>query len=153
MVIVGVEEPVERSGSGVVGPVGLDVGPLLEQGPVEPFDLPIGLGAAGQNPHVLHTEPCEGVTEGDGTGVGESVVGHHGLDGDAVVGEERVRPQVEGGTLVARLVREDLRVGEAGVVVDDGVDEVVAAATPVGPPVRTPYFFTPNMVCPGRFIS
>ncbi len=47
VVIVGVEEPVERSGAGVVGPVGPDVGPFLEQGAVEPFDLAVRLWPAG----------------------------------------------------------------------------------------------------------
>ena len=128
VVIVGVEEPVERSGAGVVGPVGPHVGPFLEQGPVDPFDLPVGLGAAGPDPHVLHVEPCEGVTEGDGPGVGERVVGHHGLDGDAVVGEEPVCTCVERRARVARLVRGGSQSREAGVVIDHGVDEMAPRA-------------------------
>ena len=97
-VIVGVEEPVERSGAGVVGPVGLDVGPFLEQGPVEPFALSVRLGPAGADPHALHAQLRQGLTEGDGFGAGVRIVDHHGLDADTVGGEERVRPRVKAGT-------------------------------------------------------
>ncbi len=96
VVIVGVEKPVDRAAAGVIGPLGPDVGPFLEQGPVEPFDLAVRLRPAGPNPHVLHAQVRQGLTEG------------HGLDVDAVCGEERVRPRVEAGTRVAGLVREDL---------------------------------------------
>ena len=117
---------------------GPDVGSSLEHGPVGPFGLPVGLGAAGPDPHVLHAQAGEGVAKDDGTGVGERVIAHHRLDVDAVVGEERVRTRVDASARVARLVGRDFRVHETGVIIDHGVDGVVAAATPVRPPVRTP---------------
>ena len=86
---------------------------------------------------MLHPEACKGVAEGDGAGVCERVVGHDGLDVDALASEEPVRTRGEGGALVAQLIWKDLWVGETGLVIDGRVDEVVAAATPAGPPVRT----------------
>ncbi len=105
---VGVEEPVERSDTGVVGPVGPDVGPFLEQGAVEPFNLAVRLWPAGPDPHVLYAELRQGLAAHDRPSVGECVVGQDGLDVDAVCDEERVRPRVEGGTGVAGLVGGDL---------------------------------------------
>ena len=114
VVIVGVEGPVECSGGGAVGPVGPDVGPFLEQGPVELFDLAVRLGSAGPDPHVLHAEFRQCLAACDGFGVGERVVCHHGLDVDAVCGEERVRQRVDTRAGVAGLVREDLAVRRVG---------------------------------------
>ena len=108
VVIAGVEGPVERSGAGVVGPVDPDVGPFLEQGPVEPFDLPVHLGPAEPDPHVPHAQFREGLTGDDGVCGGEGVVGHHGLDVDAVGGEERLGPRVEADAGRPGLVRKDL---------------------------------------------
>jgi len=67
-----------------------------------------------------------------------SVVGHHGLDLDAGVGEERAGASPEPGGRLAALVAEDLRIGESAAVIDGVVQEgvphpAVAIATPVGP--------------------
>lgn len=46
----------------------------------------------------------------------------HVFDGDAVDGEEPVRPLPEGDRAVPAFVGQDLAVGQAGVVVNSGVD-------------------------------
>ena len=78
--------------------------------------------------------------------VAGSVVGHHSVDGDAVVGEPLVGSECEPGCGDCLLVVEVLDVGEAGVVVDGGVDVVVAKSgsflagavrAPVGPAVAS----------------
>ena len=47
VVIVGVEPGGERGAAFGFGPVGAGVGPFLEQGAVEPFDLAVGLWPVG----------------------------------------------------------------------------------------------------------
>ncbi len=47
VVIVGVQELGVGRGALVLAGVGTGVGPFFEQGPVEPFDLSIGLGPVG----------------------------------------------------------------------------------------------------------
>ncbi len=44
VMIIGGEEPVERSGASVVGRLGAHVCLVLKQSAVEPFDLAVGLG-------------------------------------------------------------------------------------------------------------
>ena len=57
------------------------------------------------------------------------VVGNDPLDADAVAGVERGGTGEETGAGGALLVVEDLGVGEAGVVIDGGVDVVIAQPT------------------------
>src|SRR5690242_14870422 len=61
--------------------IGAGVGPLLEQGAVEPLDLAVGLRPIGPRPLVRDL-----VAEGGGEqlgAVGRAIVGEHPLDGDA----------------------------------------------------------------------
>jgi hypothetical protein len=58
--------------------------------------------------------------------VAEAVVGHQPLRDDALLGEEDERALDEAGDRRCLLVGVELDVGEAGVVVDDRVREVVA---------------------------
>jgi hypothetical protein len=60
--------------------------------------------------------------------VGEGVVGQHPLDGDVMAGEEHPGPAEKPGTAVAALIGQDLGIGQAGVVVDGGMDIVIARA-------------------------
>src|SRR5690606_5407738 len=61
--------------------------------------------------------------------VGEGVVGHHSLDpGDAHGGEVDSCPPQEPGAGLGPFVGVDLAVGPAGVVIDHGVDVVIANA-------------------------
>lgn len=86
VMIIGGEEPVERSGASVVGLArrARMPSPQAECGrTVRPCRWS---GACGGGPHVLHAHVRQGVTEHDGLDLGERVVGHHGSDVDAVRG-------------------------------------------------------------------
>jgi hypothetical protein len=89
---------------------------------VEAFDLAVGLGSVGPGSLGLDVEVGAGVPPGVRL-VGRSVVGEHAFDGDTAVGEPGDSPlqHTDGG--VGLLVGADLGVGDAGVVVDDGVQE------------------------------
>jgi hypothetical protein len=58
--------------------------------------------------------------------VAAAVIGQDALDADAAGGEPRVRAVQERGCGRRGLVIVDLGVGQAGVVIDRGVDEAVA---------------------------
>src|SRR5690606_30047353 len=67
------------------------------------------------------------VDEGAAVAVGEGVVGHHPLDaGDAHGGEVGRCPAQEPRAGLGLLIVVDLAVGQAGVVIDHGVDVVIA---------------------------
>lgn len=68
---------------------------------------------------------CEGVVPEEGLVAG-AVVGQDSFDGDVVAFEEGVCAGPEGGGRLLALVGKDFAVGEAGVVVDCGVDVAVA---------------------------
>ena len=134
VVVVGVEEVWQGCASFGVAGVGAEVGPFVEQGAVEAFDLAVGLRPVGAGEFAGRAEFGQGLAPGDALAVGPGVVGQHALDpGDAEGGEEGRCPAQEvcaGGGL---LVGVDLAVGEAGVVVDCGVDVVEAHAASGGP--------------------
>jgi hypothetical protein len=89
------------------------------EGSVEAFHLAVLPGAVGSDGDVLGIEPDEGFGEGSAFGVAPVVVGHDGLDPvDAVISEEGGRSGQESRRGGALFVREDLRVGKPGVVVD-----------------------------------
>jgi hypothetical protein len=74
-VIVGVEPAGEGGDSFSLGAVGPCVGPFLQHGAVEPFDLAVGLGAVGAGALVLDVR-----AQGSGEGVGAvavPVIGQH----------------------------------------------------------------------------
>jgi hypothetical protein len=60
--------------------------------------------------------------------VADPVVGEHAVDGDAVQGEPVVGAPPEASAALGALVAQDLDVGQPRVVVDRGVQVVVAAA-------------------------
>jgi hypothetical protein len=64
--------------------------------------------------------------------VADPVVGQYPGHGDAVEGEPAVGAAPEPGPDLRPLVAEQLHVGQAGVVVDRGVQIFLAASTPVG---------------------
>src|SRR5205807_5857940 len=76
----------------------------------------------------LPSPECGRGLEVSGQSVVLGVVGHHRIDPDAMVGHEFKCPPQEGSTGGGQLVLEHLGVGQAGVVIDHRVDEVVAAA-------------------------
>ena len=125
VVVVGVEERFEDFGAvGVVG-VGPQVGPLVQQGAVEAPGLSVRLWPVGAGAFVSDACGLERLVPDAGAVTG-AVVGQYALDGDAEVGEERLCPAPESGGGLLAFVGEDLAVGQAGVVVDGGVDEAVA---------------------------
>src|SRR5690606_4741924 len=71
----------------------------------------------------------QGLVDVAAVAVGEGVVGHHPLDaGDAHGGEVDSCPAQEPGAGLGPFVVVDLAVGQAGVVIDHGVDVVIADA-------------------------
>jgi hypothetical protein len=69
--------------AGGVGPVQPLIGPLLEQGPVEPLHLPIGLWPIGSGALVVDAGVGQRGSE-QAAAVADAVVGQHPGDGDAV---------------------------------------------------------------------
>src|SRR3954468_2259116 len=117
----------QRSGAAVRGGVGLSVGPFAQGGLDKALGLAICLGRIGLGPDVLETEIAAGRAEGLGAKAG-AIVGHHTGNRDAkvrVVGDRRLE---EGDRALLLLVREDLREGHAGGVVDADVDELPSDA-------------------------
>src|SRR6201999_3658656 len=96
----------------------------------------VGLGPVGAGPLVGDAAGGEGVTPGEGLVAG-SVVGQDPLDGDPGGGEERVGAAPERGRGVLALVGQDFAVGQAGVIIDGGVQVGVtgmgAVFAPGGP--------------------
>ena len=129
-VVIVVVQPAGEFGQAVgLAGVGPCVGPLGDQGPVEPLDLAVGLGRVGPGVLVRDAGVLECLVEGFGPVAG-AVVGQDPLDGDALAGEPGLGPGPEPGGGVLALIAEDLDVGQAGVVVDGVVDVVIP--TPAG---------------------
>jgi hypothetical protein len=72
----------------VVGAVQPPIGPLIEQGLVEPLDLAVGLGSVAARPPKPDPQASGRLGEDHRLGVGLGVVGQDPLDGHAVLGEE-----------------------------------------------------------------
>ena len=137
VVVVGVQEVWQgRRSIGVAG-VGAGVGPLVEQGAVEAFDFADGLRPLGAGEIAGRAELGQGLLPGEALVGGPGIVGRYPLDAvDPAGGEEGHGPAQEAGAGGGLLVAVDLAVGQAGVVVDGGVDVVgahVAASGPAGP--------------------
>ena len=87
VVVVGVEEVCQGFGAFGVAGVRPLVGPFVEQGAVEAFDLAVGLRPVGPYAFVGDAGRCEGLGEQLGLVAG-AVVGQDPFDGDAVGLEE-----------------------------------------------------------------
>src|SRR5690242_16255392 len=130
--VVGVQPGVKRGAPLGLGLVGAGVGPLVEQGAVEAFCFAVGLGPVGADPFVGDAGGGQGLAPGEGLVAGP-VIGHDPLGGDpggAEPGAGAV-PERHGG--VFALIAEDLAVGQAGVVIDGGVQVAVADDGPAMP--------------------
>ncbi len=103
------------------------VGPLLQQGAVEAFDFAVGLRAPGPGEAGADAQLVAGVAPGV-LGVGPGVVGQDPLDGDAASCEPGGCSSQEGRAGGGPLVRQVLGVGQAGVVVQGGVQVGVSGA-------------------------
>ena len=144
VMVVAMEPAVKCPGPGGLAAVGPDVGPLLEKGPVESLYLSIGLGPIRAAVAVL--DPGFASAWLKSSLVGERVVGHHPLDHDAVGPEEGLGSPPEGRGGGPGLVGEHLGVGQAGVVVDGGVD--VGEADPSLAVVPLADAARPRTLCP-----
>ena len=94
---------------------------------MEALDLAVGLGVVGPCAATAHAGG-EARARERGAAISGAVVGEHGAHGDAALGEPGASPLPKGDRGDRALVGEDLAVGEAGVVVDHGVDVSVANA-------------------------
>ena len=112
-------------GVGVIEP---GVGPLLQQGAVEPLDLAVGLGPIGPGPLEPDPQPSGRLSKGQRLGVGLGVVGQHPLDDHAMLGEERGRLDQEPGAGGTGLIGQELAEGDPGAVIDGRVNIVIADA-------------------------
>src|SRR3954465_12382767 len=127
MPVVSVQPDRQRSGAVVRGWVGLSVGPFAQGGLDEALGLAVRLGRIRLGPDVLETEIAAGAAEGLGAKAG-AIVGHHTGNRDAEVRVVGDRGPEEGDRALLLLVREDLREGHPGGVVDADVDELPSDA-------------------------
>ena len=125
VMIVEVQPARKGGGASRLAAVDADVGPLLEQGAVEALDLAVGLGVVGPGAARPDASGQAGPLEGVAA-VARAVVGEHGPPADPVLVEPGSRPPPERDRGDRALVGQHLAVGEAGVVVDGGMDEGVA---------------------------
>jgi len=128
MVIVDVQESFEGRNSFGLRRVGADVGPLFEHGSVESLNFSVGLRSIGTGLAV--DDVTERLAE-EAAAITRAVVRHDFEHVDAVVIEPGLRPGPEARGRLFLLVRKNLGVGEATVVVNGRVDEAVAG-TPLG---------------------
>ena len=86
-VIVGTKESGEGLAALLVGGIGLFVGPSSEEGLVEAFHFPVGLGTVGSDQFVSGADLGESIGEGSAAAVGHGVVGHYSVYAIPVGGE------------------------------------------------------------------
>jgi len=121
VVIVEMQPPFEGGVAGGVGALDAHIGPFVQQGAVEAFDLAVPGGASGWEPAVGGTG--RGDCVGDGVGaVAGPVVGLDGLDVDVVGSKPAVGSAPERDRGDGAFVGEDFAVGDTAVAVDRGVD-------------------------------
>lgn len=107
--------------------VGEAVGPFAQERLDQRLRFPVRLRPIGTGEAAA--DAVAGADEPPGAGaVGAGVVGEDARDDDALLAVPGERAGEEGGAGVAVFAREDLRVGEARVVVDGNVEEVPASA-------------------------
>ena len=131
VMIVEMQPAGKRGGAGRLAAVDADVGPLLEEGAVEAFDLAVGMRPVGAGAAMADAGGQAGASE-VGAAVARTVVGEHDPDADAALGEPAARALPERDRGDRALVGQNLAVGDTGVVVDGGVDVgVTDAAAPL----------------------
>ena len=121
MLVVVVQPAIELAASFGLGGVAAGVGPPIGQGPMESLDLAVGLRPIRSRALVLDAELVTGIPP-QVRAVGAAVVGQHPLDGHTLPVEPLDGPHQHGRGCHGGFVVVDLGVGDAGVVVDDGVD-------------------------------
>src|SRR5215210_5071513 len=123
MPVVSVQPDRQRGGAVVGRWVGLSVGPFAQGGLDEALGFAVCLGRIGLGPDVLEAELAAGGAEGL-RAIAGIIVGHHTGNRDAEVRVVGDRGLEEGDRALLLLVREDLREGHPGGVVDADVDEL-----------------------------
>jgi len=127
--LVVVVEPVWQGlGAGVMVGVGDAVGPFAAHGLVEALDFAVDLGASGWDQQMADAVLGEESAQGAVLGIRPGVVGHDPAGVDAEAGVPGQRSHDKAGDGVGALVGVQLGVGDAGVVIDDGVDVLVSPA-------------------------
>jgi hypothetical protein len=111
-VIVEPQPPGEGAAALVVAVIQPGVGPLLQEGAVEPLHLAVGLGPIGSGPLEPDPQPSGRLSKDHRLGVGLGVVGQHPLDDHAVLGEEGGRFDQEPGRGRPGLIRQELAEGD-----------------------------------------
>ena len=127
VMIVEMQPAGKRADAGDLAAVDADVGSLLDEGAVEAFDLAVGLRPVGAGAAMADAGGQAGASE-VGAAVARTVVGEHGPDADAALGEPAARALPERDRGDRALVGQNLAVGDTGVVVDGGVDVGVTDA-------------------------
>src|SRR5919108_3836895 len=128
--MVVVPEPAVKGGGALFArAVDRAVGPAGEQRADEALRLAVRLRSVGTSTAVLDPEPPAGERVRD-RDIRGAVVCEQPLDADAVATEEGERPAQEADRRHGLLVRQDLGVGEAAVVVDRDVHELPADRVP-----------------------
>src|SRR5215831_16409548 len=123
--VVGVQPGVKGGAAFGFGGVGPGVGPFVGQGAVVALDLAVGLGPVGAG--ALGGDAELGAGGGPEPGsVAGAVVAEDALDGDPGGGVPGVCAGQERGGGVLALIAQDLGIGQAGAVVQGGVQVTVA---------------------------
>jgi len=128
LVIVGLDEPRERSEPCSVGSIEPDVGPFVEHGAVEPLRLAVGLRAIRTGDLVRRSDLGERRLKVARDDVILGPIGHDALDPDPQTSKVRGRAQHEARAGGASLIRQRLDVGIARVIIDRHVQVVVSGA-------------------------
>jgi hypothetical protein len=126
-VVVPPEVAGKRSASVLARGVGEAVGPLAQECLDQGLGFAVGLGAVG--PGETAAEAVARADEPPGTrAIGARIVGEDALDNDALPAIPGERAGEEGRARPAVFAGQDLRIGQARVVVDRDVEEVPARA-------------------------
>ena len=115
----------------------MGLGPFPQARLDEAFDLAVGLGGLRLGAQMLDLEPAQSLGVPAGSEA-RSVVGHDAVDRDAMILEETQGVEQKAQAGGALLVWQDLRVGEARVVVDRQMQVFPATPRLLLWPVRSP---------------
>lgn len=125
MMVIAVEPVIKRGGPSRLRAVDADIGPLVEEGAIEALHLPIRARRIG---------PCATMPYPEfGTGTGEkaaavcrAIVGEDSLGPDTPIREPGHRTLPEGDCSHSAFIGKHLAIGEAGMVIDHGMDVGIA---------------------------
>ena len=127
VMVVPVDPGLQGAIAGGVGAIQPPIRPLLQHGAVEPLHLAVRLWPVGAGPPMPHATISQRGPE-QPAAVADPVVGQDPGHGDAVQGEPMASAVPEPSAGLGSLVAQDLDIGQPRVVVDRGVQVVVAAA-------------------------